>query len=91
MDKKAYQDKLEARLKEWRAEIDKLKAQAKSKSADAKISYQEKINQLEQKMKQSAKKLEVLKEASEDKWQDAKKEVEKETNELKAQLRDILS
>lgn len=91
MDKKAYQEKLEAQLKEWQAEIDKLKAQTQKKSADAKITYQKKIDQLEQKMEQSKKKLATLKETGEDKWEDVRKEVEMETNELKAQLRDIFS
>lgn len=91
MDKKAYQEKLEAQLKEWQAEIDKLKAQTQKKSADAKITYQKKIDQLEQKMEQSKKKLNTLKETGEDKWEDVKKEVEMEANELKAQLRDIFS
>ncbi len=91
MDKKAYQEKLEAQLKEWQAEIDKLKAQAEGKSADAKITYQEKIKQMEQKMAYSREKLNKLKAASEDKWEEVKKELEKETNEIKAQLKDIFS
>ena len=91
MDKKAYQEKLEAQLKEWQADIDKLKAQAKGKSADAKIAYQEKAKQMEQKMAYSREKLNVLKETADDKWEDVKKELEKETNEIKAQLKDIFS
>lgn len=91
MDKKAYQEKLDAQLKEWKAEIDKLKAQAEGKSADAKITYQEKIKQIEQKMAYYKEKSSKLKAAGDDKWEDIKKELEKETNEIKAQLRDILS
>lgn len=91
MDKKAYQEKLDAQLKEWQAEVDKLKAQAEGKSADAKITYQEKIKQIEQKMAYHKEKLNKLKEASGDKWEDVKKELEMETNEIKAQLRDIFS
>ncbi len=91
MDKKAYQEKIEARLKEWQAEVDKLKAQAQGKSADAKIEYEKKVKELEKKMEQSKEKLEGLKKAGASTWEEAKKEVEKETNELKAQLRDILN
>lgn len=91
MDKKAYQEKLDAQLKEWKAEIDKLKAQAEGKSADAKITYQEKIKQIEQKMAYYKEKSSKLKATGDDKWEDVKKELEKETNEIKAQLRDMLS
>ncbi len=91
MDKKAYQEKIEAQLKEWQSEVDKLKAQAQGKSADAKIEYGKKVKELEKKMEQSKEKLEGLKKAGESTWEEVKKEVEKETNELKAQLRDILN
>ncbi len=91
MDKKAYQEKVEAQLKEWQAEIDKLKAQAQGKSADAKIEYEKRVKVLEERMDQSREKLEGLKKAGENVWEESKKEVEKELNELKAQVRDMLN
>ena len=91
MDKKSYQEKLDAQLKEWQAEIDKLKAQAEGKSADAKVTYQEKIKQMEQKIAYYKEKSSKLKAVGDDKWEDVKKELEKETNEIKAQLKDIFS
>ncbi|MGM0652278.1 MAG: hypothetical protein ACQES4_05790 [Bacillota bacterium] len=90
-DKKAYQEKIEAQLKEWQAEVNKLRAQAEGKSADAKIVYMEKVKELEKEMEQARDKLESLKKAGENTWEEAKKEVEKEIVELKAQLRDILN
>ncbi len=38
-DKKAYEEKQRAKLAEWRAEIDKLKAKAEQANAEMKIEY----------------------------------------------------
>ena len=39
MDKETYQNKLQAQLDQWKAEIDKLQAQSREASADMQIKY----------------------------------------------------
>jgi hypothetical protein len=45
--KEAYVEKLQAKLKEWQADIDKLKAKAAQSKADMKIQINEQIGNLE--------------------------------------------
>lgn len=90
MDKTTYKEKLEAQLKEWQGEIDKLKAEAEKKSTETKATYQERINELEQRTNQVKEKLSALKETGDDKWEDVRKEIDKETTEIKAQIKDLL-
>ena len=42
-DKKLYQQKMQAQLDEWRAEIEKLKAKASRASADAQMKMNKQI------------------------------------------------
>jgi len=44
--KDAYQDKMNARLREWQAKIDALKARADQAEAEQKINYYEEIETL---------------------------------------------
>ncbi|WPD22031.1 MAG: hypothetical protein SD837_17715 [Candidatus Electrothrix scaldis] len=47
--KEAYEQKLQAQLDVWSAEIDKLKAKANSAEADAQLNYQKHIEELQSK------------------------------------------
>jgi len=75
--KKAYEEKLEAQLKEWNAEIDKLKAKAAKAKADAQITYHEKIAKIKEKKEVVQKKMTELGNAGEDAWEDLRAGVEK--------------
>lgn len=75
-DKKAYEEKQHAKLAEWRAEIDKLKAKADQASAAMKIEYDRKILDLQEKVVIAEGKLDVLRTASEEAWDDIKQGVE---------------
>jgi hypothetical protein len=46
-DKKAYVQKMQAKLDEWDADLDKMKAKMSGASADTKIKLSEQINNLE--------------------------------------------
>jgi len=59
-------------LKKTDAEIDKLQAQADEASGDAKVAYEEEIDNLKEKRAAAAKKLDELGDASADSWDDAK-------------------
>jgi predicted RNase H-like nuclease (RuvC/YqgF family) len=70
--KEAYEQKLEAQLDEWSAEIDKLKAKADSADADAQLEYYKKIEELRSMQEAATNKLTELKEAGDDAWEDLK-------------------
>ena len=70
--KKAYQNKLQAQLDEWSAEIDKLKAKADRAEADAQLEYYKEIGELRSMQKEASSKLLELKNSSDDAWEDLK-------------------
>jgi uncharacterized coiled-coil DUF342 family protein len=70
--KEAYEQKLQAQLNEWNAEIDKLKAKADGAEADLKLEYYKQAEELQSKQAAAAHKLAELKHASDDAWEDLK-------------------
>lgn len=74
--KDAYLQKIEAQLKEWKSEIDKIKAKADKADADAKLEYYEQIEELRTKQQAAQEKFTELKDAGEDAWEDLKAGVE---------------
>lgn len=83
MNKKdLYQQKLQAQLDEWQAEIDKMKAKLGGASVGAKLEINQEINRLEGKLEEGRKKLNELSEASEENWEDLKTKIEKEWEEI---------
>lgn len=71
-NKEAYIQKLHAKIDEWNADIDKLKAKAGQVEADAKIEYQKQIETLKNKRKEIEKKVSEISRSGEDAWQDLK-------------------
>ncbi len=67
-EKKLYQQKKQAQLDEWKADVDKLKAQASAASADAQLALNKQIKALEIKFSEGTSKLAKLEEASEEAW-----------------------
>jgi hypothetical protein len=85
MDKrKAYQEKLDAQLQEWNAQIDLLRAKADKAGAEAKIEYYKMIESLQRKQDGIRTKLQELKGASDEAWEDLKSGAEKAWAEVKA-------
>jgi multidrug resistance efflux pump len=70
--KEQYEQKLEAQLDEWGAEINKLKAKAKGAEADGKIEYEKEIKEINAMQEAAKDKLKELKNAGEDAWRDLK-------------------
>jgi hypothetical protein len=81
-NKDAYQQKLEAKLDEWRAEIDKLRAKGRQADADAQIQLDRQVEDLEKRQEAARRKLEELRSTSEDAWQDLKSGIEKAWDDL---------
>lgn len=88
MDKKtAYADKQQAKLDEWTAEIKKLRAQAQSAEAEAKIKVQEKIDKAEAMQERFKSKLDELRSSGDDAWEEIKRGLDEATDSLGASLR----
>jgi Skp family chaperone for outer membrane proteins len=68
--KKQHEQKLQAQLDEWDAEIDKLKARAKNMQADGKLAYEKEIKKLSALKDTASDKLTEFKGYGEDAWED---------------------
>lgn len=79
----AYVQKLKAKLDEWNSEIDVLAAKADKAEADAKISYQNRLEDLRTKRAEVEEKIAELQQASEGAWEDLKQGLENSWDILK--------
>ena len=70
--KQAYQDKLQAQLDQWRAEIGKLQAKAQGSSAQAQLDYYKQIENLRSMQVDAEKKLDELRQSGDEAWEDLK-------------------
>ena len=81
--RKAYEEKLDAQLKEWSAQIALLKAKADKATAEMKIEYHKTIEALQFKQDEARAKLRELKSAGDEAWEDVKTGAEKAWAEVK--------
>jgi chromosome segregation ATPase len=70
--KEAYLEKLQAKLAEWNAEIDKLKAKAAQSKADLKLEIEARIGDLSAHRQEMENKMQQLRQAGEGAWTDLK-------------------
>ncbi len=70
--RKAYEEKLDAQLDEWNAQIALLKAKADKVKAEAKVEYYKTIEALQHKQDGAWEKLNELKTAGDEAWDDLK-------------------
>ena len=71
-ERQAYEQKMDARLAKWDAQMQALKARAREAGADVKAEIGEELHALEERSKAAKKKLRAFREASGDAWQDLK-------------------
>jgi predicted ribosome quality control (RQC) complex YloA/Tae2 family protein len=90
-DKNAYEQKLEAQLKIWQAEIDKLRAQAEKASADARLRYDRQVDELVAYQKQGKEKLRELQGANEQAWADMRQGMEQAWDDMAKAWKDAMS
>jgi septal ring factor EnvC (AmiA/AmiB activator) len=83
-EKQLYQQKRQAQLDEWQAEIDKFKAKASGASADAQLKLNEQIKVLEGKLAAAKAKLTEIADASDDAWESIKEGAESAWASLKS-------
>ena len=89
--RKAYEEKLDAHLKEWSAQIALLKAKSDNAKADAKIEYHKIIDALQRKQNEAGTKLQELKTAGDEAWEDLKAGAEKAWAEVRTAFHDATS
>jgi uncharacterized coiled-coil DUF342 family protein len=70
--KEAYIQKLHAKIDEWNADIDRLKAKADQVEADSKIEYQKQLQALKSKRDEIEKKVSEISRSGENAWEDLK-------------------
>ncbi|MBR9975016.1 MAG: coiled coil domain-containing protein [Bacteroidetes bacterium] len=87
-EKELYQQKKQAQLDEWKAEVDKLKARAAGASADAKLELNKHIGTLEGSLAEGRAKLAEVANASEDSWESIKDGVESKWDSMKSAFSD---
>ncbi len=85
--KEAYQEKVQAQLREWKADIEKLMARADKAKAEGKIEFYERAERLNAKYQTALKRSQEMKEAGEDKWEAFKTGVEVALGEVKEALK----
>ena len=82
--KDAYKQKIEAELELVKANLEVLKAKAKSATADMRISYSKEIETIEANYAVVQKKLGKLGEVDEGAWEHLKKDIERSWDSLRA-------
>jgi len=90
-EKELYQQKVEARLEELKAEISRLRAQASGASADAQLEINKQIDALEDQLAEGESKLAALAAAGEDSWESIKEDIDTAWQSLQSALRDAVS
>jgi hypothetical protein len=81
--KEAYQEKIEAQLREWAVAIDHLKARADEGRDRATSAYYEQLELLRQKQVTAQQRLEELQRGGEDAWEHLKQGMEQAWHDLK--------
>jgi hypothetical protein len=89
--RRAYEEKLDAQLEEWNAQIALLKARADKGKAEAKIEYYKTIETLQRRQDEARIKLHALKTAGDEAWEDLKMEAETAWTEVKAAFNESIS
>lgn len=81
--KEAYQEKIEAQIREWSAKLQEYKAKADMANADAKIQMYQQIDRLRAQKEAAQQKLNALKAASGESWEALKAGSERTLEEMK--------
>lgn len=89
--RRAFEEKLDAQLREWNAQIALLKAKAGTAKAEAKVGYYAAIDTLQHKSDAAKERLQHLKSAPAEAWEDLKTGAERSWDEVKAAFRDAVS
>ncbi len=89
--RQAYEEKLDAQLEEWSAQIALLKAKAEKARAEEKIEYDKSIEALQKRQDVARAKLHELKTAGDEAWEDLKTGAENAWEKIKAAFHEAIS
>ena len=89
--RKAYEEKLDAQLKEWNAQMVLFKAKAEKMTADMKVEYYKAMESLQHKQGEAGVKLRELKASGDEAWEDMKTGLEKAWAEVKTAFHEAAS
>jgi hypothetical protein len=89
--KQAFQQKLEAQLKDWDAKLDELKAKAREAKTELRADYEKQLEALSGKRTIAHAKLQELRLRTEDAWEDLKGGTERAWDEMRKALDQIIS
>jgi hypothetical protein len=89
--RKAYEEKLDAQLKEWSTRIALFNAKADKAKAEAKIEFYKTIETLQDKLDAAGTKLWELRAAGDEAWEDLKTGAEKARAEVKTAFQSAAS
>jgi hypothetical protein len=90
-DKEMYQRKLQARLDEINAEIDKFHAMAEKAGAEARLQYYEKLDELKDLQLKAIDHMAEFKASSDEAWEDLKTGMESAWNSLEDAVKTAIS
>lgn len=90
-EKELYRQKYQAKLDEWKADLEKYKARASEASADVQLKMKEQIRVLEGKIKEGKVRLAEMEEASDEAWESVKEGVDSAWDSLKSAFSDAAS
>lgn len=90
-NKELYQQKMQAKLDGWKAEVDKLKARASGSSADVQLKMNKHIKELEIRIAEGKLKLSELASAGEGAWETVKDGLESAWDSLRSAVSDAAS
>jgi hypothetical protein len=82
----AYQEKIKAHIKEMKAKMITLEAEAEKSSADMRIKYQENLDDLKSRFKDIEMRLDRLSNSTEDAWDEIRTGIDKSMSELRNAL-----
>lgn len=88
-DKELFQQKKQAQLDEWKADLDKLKAKVSMANADAQILINEQIKTLENKFDEGKSMLSKLKESAEETYESMKSGIESAWDKIASIFNDV--
>jgi hypothetical protein len=86
-----YQEKIEATLKEWGEEIEKIRMKADKLGAETRVKYREQIEDLHARQETARKKMEEMKRAGGEAWEDLRKSAEAALEELKKGVEGVVA
>lgn len=87
--KQAFQQKIEAQLKDWDAKLDELKAKARETKTELRADYEKQLQMLSEKRATAQAKLQELRLRTEDAWEDLKGGTERAWDEMRKALDQI--